>query len=92
MLTNEIILEYEAEINKFWETPDCKELTYGNRDLILMTYERLCEKLPFNPFTIVKDKVYLNGEIELAFIDALYYAIAETCRKYNNKEFFIRYE
>ncbi len=91
ILTNDEINEYESEINKFWEEPNCGNITQNSYDLLMMTYERLCEKLPFVPFLINGTKVYLNGEIQLPFKDALFMAIGETCKKYNNREFSIKY-
>jgi hypothetical protein len=91
ILTNDKIKEYNFEINKFWGEVDSDEVTYGNFGHIMMTYERLCEKLPFVPFLINGSMVYLDGEIQLPFRDALFMAVGETCKKYNNKEFSIKY-
>ncbi len=91
ILTNDKIKEYNFEINKFWGEENSKEETHNNYGHIMMTYERLCEKLPFVPFLINGPKVYLDGEIQLPFKDALFMAIGETCKKYNNREFSIKY-
>lgn len=91
-LTNDKIKQYEFEINKFWGDLESNYTTYESYDLMMMTYEELCKKLPFSPFTIIKDKVYLDGEIQLPFKRALFVAIGETCEKYNNKYFLINYK
>lgn len=91
-LTYDKIKQYELEISKFWGDLDNNYITYGNYDLIMRTYEELCKKLPFSPFTIIKDKVYLDGEIQLPFKQALFVAIGETCERYNNKYFLINYK
>lgn len=83
---------YNKEINQFWKEPFLSEDNSRSWDLLMMTYERLCEKLPFIPFTIIKDKVYLDGEIQSSFKEAIFIAIGECCKRYNNREYLIRYD
>ena len=91
-LTNDEIAEYEFEINKFWNHPNGLDRIYGDHGLYLRTYEKLCERLQSNPFTIQASKVYWRGEIDLPFLDAFFMAVGECCKKYNNQEYPIKYE
>ncbi len=89
-LTSKEINELNCEINKFWGEPDSNVNNF-NYEYMLMTYEKLCEKLPFIPFSIIGNKIFMEGEIPLPFFNAFFYAIGVCCKKYNNREYHIVY-
>lgn len=84
--------ELNRSINIFWKEDENMHQNGNSWDLLMMTYERLCEVLPFLPFSIIGRKVYLEGEIDLPFKEAMFYAIGTCCQKYNSKEYSINYD
>lgn len=91
-MNKDIIDEYNKEINKFWKESDSTLNNLNSWEYLMMTYEELCKRLPFIPFTIVGNRVYKDGLIEGSFIEAMFIAIGECCKKYNNREYLIKYE